>query len=374
MSASGSTWWLKQISRIPLLTPSEEIELGTTIQTWLQHPDGPDGCPPGIRRRGQRAKERFVEANLRLAVSFVNKKFNRLGKDRYFDDLVQEANRGLLKAVERFDPQRGYRFSTYAAWWIKQALQEWTQKHSRTVSIPGQHHVLLARLAVIQRNYLQQYGHEAEPETLRQLLGVSEKVFEQLLVNSLQVYSLDASADSDSDGESCLLDRVQHQGAEEDQGLSDEKQRRLEQLDTGLSQLESGDRELLVNAWNLQGGNAKRRDLAGASGLKTREFNKAVAEAEGKLRVILQREIHRQLSFWERDNPPETKELPSHTRQQTTRRPRRPRCFNQLELPLAAAHRPSNRSGIHSRQRPSTPRSGYHIQALKDQTTLRRSA
>ena len=106
-------WWLDQAGRVPLLTPAEEIELGTLIQRWVTHPQP---VPPGIRRAGQRARERFIRANLRLAAGFVSNRCHRLAKQHSEEDLIQAANEGLIRAVERFDPARGYRFSTYANW------------------------------------------------------------------------------------------------------------------------------------------------------------------------------------------------------------------------------------------------------------------
>jgi RNA polymerase primary sigma factor len=110
-------WWGDQCGRVPLLTPAEEIELGTMIQRWLTHPEP---CPPGIRRSGQRARDRFIRANLRLAAGFVSNRCNRLAKAHSQEDLIQAANEGLIRAVERFDPSKGYRFSTYAYWWLRQ--------------------------------------------------------------------------------------------------------------------------------------------------------------------------------------------------------------------------------------------------------------
>ncbi len=138
--AHGTAWWLDQIGRYPLLTPAQEIELGTAVQAWLQHSDGPERCPPSIRRRGNRAREQIVRCNLRLAVSYVTKRCQRLMRSHSQDDLIQAANEGIISAVEKFDPTRGYRFSTYAYWWIRQAVNRWVDRYSRAVTIPVLHH------------------------------------------------------------------------------------------------------------------------------------------------------------------------------------------------------------------------------------------
>ena len=96
------SWWLDAIGRIPLLTPAEEIELGTLIQRGLQ-----PCATPREKRSGMRARDRFVRANLRLAVSYVSKRCNRLTRIHGQDDLIQAANEGLIRAVERFAPARG---------------------------------------------------------------------------------------------------------------------------------------------------------------------------------------------------------------------------------------------------------------------------
>jgi RNA polymerase primary sigma factor len=172
-SSAGLGWWLDQIGRIPLLTPAQEIELGTAVQAWINHPGFPNDCPPGIRRRGQRAKDRFVNANLRLAVSYISKHCNRLAKDHSIDDLVQAANIGLIRAVERFDPARGYRFSTYAYWWIRQSVNHYADTQSRTIAIPGSHSQHLSKLAgIVSRAQPRPHQHGASRRAGRQPEGV----------------------------------------------------------------------------------------------------------------------------------------------------------------------------------------------------------
>ena len=122
MTTTGRTWYRNTIGRFPRLTPAEEIELGAAVRHWLDHDGGPDAAPPGIRRRGIKARDRFVHANLRLSYSYVCHHCPRLLRAADWDDVIQSANLGLLRAVERFDPTRGFRFSTYAYWWIRQGI------------------------------------------------------------------------------------------------------------------------------------------------------------------------------------------------------------------------------------------------------------
>jgi RNA polymerase primary sigma factor len=131
-----------------------------------------------------RARDRFVTANLRLAVSYVARRCNRLAKAHGgSEDLVQAANMGLITAAERFDPARGYRFSTYAYWWIRQAVNRWVDQHSRMVSIPGSHCQHLAKVSAITRRVEREQGRLPTHQELATELGVSLRVLEQVLEN-----------------------------------------------------------------------------------------------------------------------------------------------------------------------------------------------
>jgi RNA polymerase sigma factor (sigma-70 family) len=128
--------YLRAIGRIPLLTPAEEISLGTSIREWRDHPDGPDGAPAQLRRRGLKARDRMVQANLRLVVSIAKKSTTRgamVGLTLL--DLIQEGTIGLVRGVEKFDPARGYKFSTYAYWWVRQGIGR-VLEVSGTIRIP----------------------------------------------------------------------------------------------------------------------------------------------------------------------------------------------------------------------------------------------
>jgi DNA-directed RNA polymerase sigma subunit (sigma70/sigma32) len=111
-------WWGDVAARYPLLTAAEEVHLGQLIRAWQDHPDGPDGAPAGVRRRGMRARDRMVTANLRLVMRAAGRQQHNDGGN----DLLQAGAEGLIKAALRFDPEKGYKFSTYAYWWIWQGL------------------------------------------------------------------------------------------------------------------------------------------------------------------------------------------------------------------------------------------------------------
>ena len=126
-------YWLNNAGRQPLLTPAEELHLGAMVRAWQDHPDGPVDAPAGIRRRGLRARDRFVLANLRLVAHVCAK---RAGSAP-LEDRLQAGVLGLLRGAERFDPARGYKFSTYAYWWILQSLTPVNDLARYPVHIPG---------------------------------------------------------------------------------------------------------------------------------------------------------------------------------------------------------------------------------------------
>ena len=131
MTTDGVTHWLEAAGRVPLLTPAEEIHLGTMIRAWQDHPAGPDHAPPGIKRRGLRARDRMISANLRLVAHQARRQLT--GVDML--DRLQAGCIGLQRAAEKFEPDRGYRFSTYAYWWIRQSLSIEIDAH-RLIQLP----------------------------------------------------------------------------------------------------------------------------------------------------------------------------------------------------------------------------------------------
>jgi RNA polymerase primary sigma factor len=274
----AGSWWLDTIGRISLLTPAEEVELGTIIQRWQQHPEP---CPPGIRRRGMRARDRFVQANLRLAVSYVSKRCFRLTKAHGQEDLIQAANMGLITAAERFDPTRGYRFSTYAYWWIRQATSRWADQHSRLISIPGSHCQHLGRIGPITRRLEQELNRTPTRQEIATELGVSMQVLEQVLENGRSIASLDQVITDDGLelGATCAsFDR-----SIEDEEEQRERWRQAEQLRNMIARLPMSDQRLLVLAWGLDGVEVPRSELARQEGLSTRALESHLERLQASL-------------------------------------------------------------------------------------------
>ena len=161
LSADSIGWYLSNIGRVPLLTPAEEIELAHHVQAMKRLQELPaEQLTPRQKhqiRMGTRARDRMMAANLRLVVS-VAKRY--LGRGISFLDLIQEGNLGLLRAVNKFDPRRGFKFSTYATWWIRQSINRSIAEQARTIRIPVHLFESITRLLRIQRSLVQQYGRE----------------------------------------------------------------------------------------------------------------------------------------------------------------------------------------------------------------------
>jgi RNA polymerase primary sigma factor len=274
----AASWWLDTIGRIPLLTPAEEVELGQIIQRWQQHPEP---CPPGIRRRGMRARDRFVQANLRLAVSYVSKRCFRLAKAHAQEDLIQAANEGLIRAAERFDPARGYRFSTYAYWWIRQSITRHCDTLGRSIAIPGSHSQHLYRIGPITRRLEQELNRNPTREEIAIELGVSMQVLEQVIENGRSISSLDQIITDDGLelGSTCAsFDR-----SIEDEEEQRERWRQAELLRNMIVRLPVSDQRLLVLAWGLDGVEVPRAELARQEGISIRALESRLERLQSSL-------------------------------------------------------------------------------------------
>jgi RNA polymerase primary sigma factor len=179
--------YLKQIGKVPLLNAEQEVELAKRIEAGLFAEEKLADAPTGLRNEqrwdmewiaedGRRAKNHLLEANLRLVVSLAKR---YTGRGMLFLDLIQEGNLGLIRAVEKFDYTKGYKFSTYATWWIRQAITRAMADQARTIRIPVHMVEVINKLARVQRQMLQDLGREPTPEELAAELDMTpEKVIE----------------------------------------------------------------------------------------------------------------------------------------------------------------------------------------------------
>lgn len=206
--------YLQDIGRVPLLTPSEEILLGSQVQKMLAMQDDIDNgtCyltakeQKRIIRTGNRAKERMVKANLRLVVS-VAKKWNRLELSLEPLDLIQEGNAGLMRAVEMFDPTRGYKFSTYAYWWIRQGISRAISYTNRTIRLPGAAIPALQRAKEFAIHFQEQNGRVPTVEEIADHTNTSVESMKCYLMHQSGCKSLDATSAS-SDDEKSIIETI----------------------------------------------------------------------------------------------------------------------------------------------------------------------
>ncbi|MFJ9617881.1 RNA polymerase sigma factor [Streptomyces noursei] len=198
--------YLREIGRIPLLTAAEEVDLARRVEAGLfaeekltRTPDLDSQLARDLDTlvvRGRIAKRRLIESNLRLVVS-VAKRY--VGRGLTMLDLVQEGNLGLIRAVEKFDYARGYKFSTYATWWIRQAMSRALADQARTIRVPVHVVELINRVVRVQRRMLQERGHEPTPEEVAAHLGLTPERVTDVLRLAREPVSLHAPVGEEDD-------------------------------------------------------------------------------------------------------------------------------------------------------------------------------
>lgn len=171
--------YLKEIGKVPLLSAEEEVQLATLMGLGDQD-----------------AKKKLAEANLRLVVSIAKR---YVGRGMLFLDLIQEGNLGLIKAVEKFDYQKGYKFSTYATWWIRQAITRAIADQARTIRIPVHMVETINKLIRVSRQLLQQYGRDPLPEELAKEMGITEDKVREILKIAQEPVSLETPIGEEED-------------------------------------------------------------------------------------------------------------------------------------------------------------------------------
>jgi RNA polymerase primary sigma factor len=186
--------YLKEIGRVPLLGADDEVELAKKIEIG-----GPDG---------EEAKKRLAEANLRLVVSIAKR---YVGRGMLFLDLIQEGNMGLLKAVEKFDHDKGFKFSTYATWWIRQAITRAIADQARTIRIPVHMVETINKLIRVSRQLLQELGREPTPEEIAEQMELSVDKVREIMKIAQEPVSLETPIGEEDD--SHLGDFIEDQEA-----------------------------------------------------------------------------------------------------------------------------------------------------------------
>jgi RNA polymerase primary sigma factor len=201
--------YLKQIGKVPLLNAGQEVELARRIEAGLfadqKLAEGGRNLPAGARidleqvaEDGRRAKNHLLEANLRLVVSLARR---YTGRGVLFLDLIQEGNLGLIRGVEKFDYTRGYKFSTYATWWIRQAITRAMTDQARTIRLPAHMAEVISRLARVQRQMLQDLGREPTPRELAAELDMTPEKVIEVQKHGREPISLNTPLGEDGDSE-----------------------------------------------------------------------------------------------------------------------------------------------------------------------------
>jgi RNA polymerase primary sigma factor len=222
--------YLRSIGRVDLLTAEQEVELAKRIE-----------------RGDDSAKQHMVEANLRLVVSIAK---NHVGRGLTLLDLIQEGSLGLIRAVEKFDYRRGYKFSTYATWWIRQAVSRAVADKARTIRIPVHMVERLNTITNMERQLVQKLGREPEPHEIAAELKWSVSEVRELMRFSQQPISLEKSVGDQEDSE--LIDLVEDKTAESpDEAAAESIQR--ETVWRALSMLSERDRRVIEMRYGLDG-------------------------------------------------------------------------------------------------------------------------
>ncbi|MGI5271427.1 RNA polymerase sigma factor [Nonomuraea sp. CA-218870] len=281
--------YLKSIGRRTLLTAAEEVELARRIEAGLyaeykleSEPDLSDEDREELRlvaEDGRAAKDHMLEANLRLVVS-VAKKYTDRGMSLL--DVVQEGNLGLIRAVEKFDYTKGFKFSTYAMWWIRQAIQRGFADSARTIRLPVHVLEMLSKLSRVEREMHQRMGREPTPEELAKELDKTPDQIEELMRTSRQPISLNATIGED--GETTIGDLIEDVDSPEASEIVD-RQLLGDQLRGVLQNLSPREAKIMALRFGLIDGKPHTLDEIGKHlGLTRERIRQLEKESLSKLR------------------------------------------------------------------------------------------
>jgi RNA polymerase primary sigma factor len=281
--------YLKAIGRRQLLTAAQEVDLAKRIEAGLyaEHKLESGGKMSARLREdlqlvaedGHRAKAHMLEANLRLVVS-VAKKYADRGLSLL--DVVQEGNLGLIRAVEKFDYSKGYKFSTYAMWWIRQAIQRGFADSARTIRLPVHVLEMLSKLSRVERDMHQRLGREPTAEELGEELDKSPAQVQELLRTSRQPISLDSTIGED--GETRIGDLIEDTDSPEASELVD-RQFMADQLRRALGVLSAREEKIMAMRFGLYDGTPRTLDEIGKHlGLTRERIRQLEKESLSKLR------------------------------------------------------------------------------------------
>ncbi|MGD1938354.1 MAG: RNA polymerase sigma factor RpoD/SigA [Cyanophyceae cyanobacterium] len=282
--------YLNGIGRIPLLTAEQELELGTKIQKWLALPktDEPRSSEEKrIARRGQRAKQKMMEANLRLVVS-IAKRYTGRGLDLL--DLIQEGNIGLDRAAEKFDPTKGFKFSTYATWWIRQGVIRGIANQGRTIRLPVQVVERVRKLRQTTSRLTAKLGRSPKLEEVAEELEVTVDRVLGLMSYERLPRSLDIPLGSSKNAgtaqkrDGYLVDYIVDESQSGELQL--EKMGDWDQIRQLLLELEPQERFVIARRHELIGSDRRLKSIGEDMGLTRERVRQIERDAMDKMRAI----------------------------------------------------------------------------------------
>ena len=267
--------YLKEIGKVPLLTAEEEVSLARRIE-----------------RRDMDAKRKLIEANLRLVVSIAKR---YVGRGMLFLDLIQEGNLGLIRAVEKFDYRKGYKFSTYATWWIRQAITRAIADQARTIRIPVHMVETINKLIRVQRQLLQDVGREPTPEEIAAEMGTTPQKVREIQKISQEPVSLETPIGEEEDSQ--LGDFIEDEDATIPvEAVSEIMQK--EELSAVLGTLTHRERKVIELRFGLKGEHPRTLEEVGQKFGVTRERIRQI-EAKTLAKLKAYRDSQRLRDFLE---------------------------------------------------------------------------
>ena len=285
--------YLKEIGKVDLLTPEQEVELAQQMgagaaakEQLAELEQSGEELPDEVRlelkktiRKGERAKQQLAEANLRLVVSIAKR---YVGRGMLFLDLIQEGNLGLIKAVEKFDYTKGYKFSTYATWWIRQAITRAIADQARTIRIPVHMVETINKVIRVNRQLLQELGHDPSPEETAEEMGMPVEKVREILKIAQEPVSLETPIGEEED--SHLGDFLPDEGASEPSEAASFTLLK-EQLVEVMSTLTPREEKVLKLRFGIEDGRSRTLEEVGKEFNVTRERIRQIeAKALRKLR------------------------------------------------------------------------------------------
>jgi RNA polymerase sigma factor (sigma-70 family) len=280
--------YLNSIGKIPLLTAAEEIELGNAIQKMIALADKEILSKEDKRiiRAGERAKRRMIQGNLRLVIR-VAARYNRMVSRISMLDLIQEGNIGLIRAVELFDPSRGYKFSTYAFWWIKQGIMRASQAQDRIIKLPSGASDVLRKVRTYMVHYREENGRLPTIEQCADYVGMLPDTIRTYLDNADDARSLDIRASGKDDQGSQIVDLIPSDttGPEEDLLLDTQ----IRAVETAFVQLRPRFQRILTLKYGLNGDSPiSPTAIAKQEGVSRESMRRQIKTAEEELKEILE--------------------------------------------------------------------------------------